>query len=117
MIYKITEDVERALEGMIDPTYVDVVTGRLEVREVFQLRRKDAVAGCHVVEGSVARGDTARVRRGEEIVADSRVTTLRRFQQDVREVQTGFECGLTIDSFTDFQQGDVIELYHQERET
>ena len=117
VIYKITEDVERALEGMIDPTYVDVVSGRLEVREVFQLRRKDAVAGCHVVEGSVARGDTARVRRGEEIVADSRVTTLRRFQEDVREVQTGFECGVTIDNFTDFQQGDVIELYHQERET
>lgn len=116
VIYNITEDVERALLGMIDPTYSDVVSGRLEVREVFQLRRKNAVAGCNVVEGAITRNDLVRVVRDGEEVADSKVTTLRRFQEDVRDVQAGFECGVTIEGFTDFEQGDIIEPYRRERD-
>ena len=70
-----------------------------------------------MAEGTITRNDQARVRRNDEIVVDSRISSLRRFQEDVREVQTGFECGITIADFTDFQQGDVIEVYHRERET
>lgn len=117
VIYNITEDVDQALQGMIDPTYVDVVSGKAEVREVFQLRRRAAVAGCHVIEGTITRNDLARVLRNDDIVVDGRISSLRRVQEDVREVQTGFECGVTITDFTDFQQGDVIEVYRRERET
>ena len=116
VIYNITEDVEKALKGMLDPTYTDVVTGHTEVREVFQVRRRPQVAGCYVSDGVVARNDLARVQRDGEEIIDTTISSLRRFQEDVREVQTGFECGIMLENFTDFQQGDVIEFYHRERD-
>ena len=117
IIYNVTEDVEKALKGMLDPTYVDVVTGHVEVRQVFQIRRRGAVAGCYVRDGAISRNDQVRVLRGEEQLADTKVESLRRFQEDVRDVQSGFECGVTVEDFHDFQEGDVLELYRRERET
>ena len=116
VIYNITEDVEKALKGMLDPTYTDVITGHVEVREVFQVRRRPQVAGCYVSDGVVARDDLARVQRDGEEIIDSKISSLRRFQEDTREVQTGFECGIMLENFTEFQQGDVIEFYHRERD-
>ena len=116
IIYNITEDVENALKGMLEPKYKDVVTGHAEVRETFIVRRRPQVAGSYISDGVVTRGDQARVQRDGEEIIDSRVETLRRFQEDVREVQTGFECGIVLENFTDFQEGDVIEFYHQERD-
>ena len=116
VIYNITEDVEKALKGMLDPTYTDVVTGHVEVREVFQVRRRPQVAGCYVSDGVVARNDLARVQRDGEEIIDTKISSLRRFQEDAREVQTGFECGIMLENFTEFQQGDVIEFYHRERD-
>ena len=116
VIYNITEDVEKALKGMLDPTYTDVITGHVEVREVFQVRRRPQVAGCYVSDGVVARDDLARVQRDGEEIIDTKISSLRRFQEDTREVQTGFECGIMLENFTDFQQGDVIEFYHRERD-
>ncbi len=117
VIYKVTEDVEKALTGMLEPTYAEVVTGHAEVRQVFDLRRRGKVAGCYVRDGAVTRNDQARVLRGEESLADTKVSSLRRFQEDVREVQTGFECGISLEDFDDFQEGDVLEFYRLERET
>jgi len=116
IIYNITEDVENALKGMLEPRYKDVVTGHAEVREVFMVRRHPEVAGSYISDGVVTRGDQARVLRDGEEIIDSKVATLRRFQEDVREVQTGFECGIVLENFTEFQQGDVIEFYHRERD-
>ncbi len=116
IIYNITEDVENALKGMLEPRYKDVVTGRAEVREVFMVRRHPEVAGSYISDGVVTRGDQARVLRDGEEIIDSKVATLRRFQEDAREVQTGFECGIVLENFTEFQQGDVIEFYHRERD-
>jgi len=116
IIYNITEDVENALKGMLEPRYKDVVTGHADVREVFMVRRHPEVAGSYITEGVVTRGDQARVQRDGEEIIDSKVSTLRRFQEDVREVQTGFECGIVLENFTEFQQGDVIEFYHRERD-
>jgi translation initiation factor IF-2 len=116
IIYNITEDVGDALKGMLDPTFKDVITGHVEVREVFQVRRRPQVAGCYVSDGVVARSDLARVLRDGEEIVDSKISSLRRFQEDTREVQTGFECGIMLENFTDFQQGDVIEFYHRERD-
>ena len=116
VIYHVTEDVEKALTGMLDPTFEDVVTGHAEVRQVFQIRRRGQVAGCYVRDGTLSRSDQVRVLRGEEQLADTKVESLRRFQEDVREVQTGFECGITVEDFSDFQEGDVLEFYHVEQQ-
>jgi translation initiation factor IF-2 len=117
VIYNVTEDVQRALQGMLDPTYVDVGTGQAEVREVFQVRRRAQVAGCYVREGAITRSDLVRVLRSDEVLADTKIASLRRFQDDVRDVQAGFECGVVLEGFSEFQQGDVLELYRRERET
>ena len=116
VIYHVTEDVQQALQGMREPTYVEVVTGHAEVRQVFQLKRRGQVAGCYVRDGAITGSDLARVVRGEERLADTKVSSLRRFQEDVREVQTGFECGVMLEGFAEFQEGDVLELYRRERE-
>ena len=117
VIYNITEDVEKALKGMLEPTYKDVVSGHVEVREVFQVRRRAQVAGGYVRDGAITRGDLVRVIRDDEQIADTTIASLRRFQEDVREVQTGFECGVVLENFTDFKQDDLLELYRRERET
>jgi translation initiation factor IF-2 len=117
VIYNLTEDIDKALKGLLEPTFRDVVTGHAEVRQVFQLRRRSSVAGCYVTDGTIGRSDLARVLRNDEVLIDSKIGTLRRFQEDAREVQTGFECGITVDGFETFEEGDVIEVYHRERET
>jgi translation initiation factor IF-2 len=116
VIYEMTEDVEKALLGMREPTFKEVVTAHAEVRQVFQVGRKGAVAGCYVRDGTVSRSDQVRVMRGEEQVIDSRIASLRRFKDDAREVQTGFECGISIENFAEFQEGDVLEFYRRERD-
>jgi translation initiation factor IF-2 len=114
VIYNLIEDVERALKGLLEPVFKEVVVAQAEVRQVFKVRRGQ-VAGCVVREGAVSRGDLARVLRGEEAITESRVDSLRRFQEDVREVQAGMECGIGLEGFGDFQEGDVLELYRRER--
>ena len=116
VIYNITEDVDKALQGLLEPIWVDVVTAHAEVRQVFQLRRRGAIAGCHISDGTVTRDDQARVIRNGEVILDTKIASLRRFQEDVREVQTGFECGIALENFNDFQEGDTIEFYRRQRE-
>ena len=116
VIYHITEDVEKALEGMLEPVYVDVIKGKAEVRQVFQMKRKGQVAGCYVTEGTIAIDDLAHLFRDEEMIADTKVTSLRRFQEEAREVQVGTECGFTLEGVKDFQEGDLVEFYRRERE-
>jgi translation initiation factor IF-2 len=117
VIYKVTDDVQQALQGMLEPTYEDVVVGHVEVRQVFQLRRRGQVAGCYVRDGAITASDIVRVLRAEEVIADTKVSSLRRFQEDVREVQANFECGIMLEGFTDFQEGDILEVYRRERKT
>jgi translation initiation factor IF-2 len=112
IIYKLTEDMEAALAGMLEPVVIEVVEGRAEVRAVFGTGR-NRVAGCYVTDGRVVRGG-ARVYRGGQVVATDRVSSLRRFRDDVREVATGYECGIGLASFTDFEEGDVIEVFTQQ---
>jgi translation initiation factor IF-2 len=117
VIYHVTEDLQKALQGMREPTYAEVVTGHAEVRQVFQMKRRAQVAGCYVRDGAITQNDLVRVLRDEQPLADTKVTSLRRFQDDVREVQTGFECGIALEGFDAFQEGDILELYRRERET
>ena len=117
VIYEITGDVQEALQGLREPTYKDVVTGHVEVRQVFELRRRPQVAGCYVTDGVINRNDTVRVLRDGQQLADTKISSLRRFQEDAREVQSGFECGLMLEGFTDFQVGDILEPHRSERES
>jgi translation initiation factor IF-2 len=116
IIYNLIEDVTKAMQGMLEPVYVEVVEGRAEVRQVFRVRG-GRIAGCYVRDGVVTRGASARVLRQDEVIHTSRVASLRRFQEDVKEVQAGYECGVGIEGFQDFQEDDVIELYSRQRKS
>lgn len=113
VIYNLTDDVEKAIKGMLEPTYIEVVEGHAEVRQIFSARGGN-VAGIYVTDGKIMRGAQARIIREGETVYDSKVASLRRFKDDVKEVSSGFECGVGIEGHSDFEVGDIIELYKQE---
>lgn len=115
VIYNLVEDVEKAMKGMLEPTYVEVVEGHAEVRAVFPARGGGRVAGVYVTDGKVTRGALARVIRRGDVIFESNVSSLRRFKDDVREVASGYEGGVGIDGYSDFEIGDIIELYRRER--
>jgi len=115
VIYHLVEDVEKALKGLLEPRYEKVVLGQAEVRAVFDIPRRGKVAGLYVQEGKVTRDALARVLRDGQEVYDGRVASLKRYTEDVKEVAAGFECGLGLENFQDFQEGDIIEFYKQER--
>ena len=117
VIYNIVEDVDKALKGMLEPTFKEVVTAHAEVRQVFRVARRNSIAGCFVRDGTIGRNDTARVQRGGDTLHEGKLTSLKRFQEDVREVATNFECGVQVEGFDSFQEGDVIEFFRMERET
>jgi len=115
IIYQLIEDVERALHGMLEPTFTDVILGRAEVREVFSNRRNVQIAGCRVIEGRITRGATIRVMRGDQVLHESTITSLRHFRDEVNDVNTGVECGIILQGFNDYETGDVLEVHRQER--
>jgi translation initiation factor IF-2 len=116
IIYKLVDEVDKALKGLLEPVYADVTVGTAEVRATFRVPRVGVVAGCYVRQGEARRNARARVFRGEEQLADTHVASLRRFEKDVREVRTNFECGVGLEDFEDFEVGDVIEFYVKERQ-
>jgi translation initiation factor IF-2 len=111
VIYQLTEDIQQALIGMLSPERVEEILGEVEVRQTFRASRVGTIAGCMVTQGTVTRGAQVRIVRDGTIVHDGRIGTLKRFQDDVREVQQGFECGITIDGYNDIKDGDVLEVY------
>ncbi|MCC6381936.1 MAG: translation initiation factor IF-2 [Dehalococcoidia bacterium] len=115
IIYQLLEDIEKALAGMYEPVFATVVDGHAEVRQVFKSSRLGQIAGCYVVDGTLRRGSQVRVLRKGQELARGRCEGLKRFQDDVREVQTGYECGVVVSNFDKYQEGDVIEFFHDER--
>ena len=115
VIYKLIEDVDKALKGLLEPTYEELVTGRAEVRAVFTIPRVGNVAGVYVTEGLLSRNSLARVKRDGQVIYEGRVASLKRFAEDVKEVRAGYECGVGLEGFGDFKEGDIIELYREER--
>jgi translation initiation factor IF-2 len=113
IIYKLTEDMEAALAGMLEPEIVETIQGRAEVRQVFRVGRGQAIAGSYVTDGRIVRGG-ARVYRNGQLVATDRISSVRRFKDDVREVATGYECGIALSSFHAFEELDVIESFTTE---
>ena len=115
VIYKLVEDIDKALQGMLEPVYEDKVVARAEVRQVFKIKNVGFIAGCLVREGAAQRDAKARVVRGEETIYDGAISSLKRFTEDVKEVRQGFECGVGLANFKDFKEGDVIEFYVKQR--
>ena len=111
IIYELLEDVTDALKGMLEPEYVERVLGRAEVRQLFKVSRLGTIAGTMVVDGSIPRNATVRVLRDEEPIFSGKIASLKRFQEDVREVQENFECGIGVAGFNDFIEGDIIEAF------
>src|SRR5215207_3823858 len=111
VIYQVLEDVQQALVGMLKPEFEEVVTGDAEVREVFSIPRVGKVAGCYVQNGVITRGSRVRFLRDGVVIWNGTITSLKRFKDDAREVQPGFECGIGLSDFQDLKQGDVIETY------
>jgi len=111
VIYNLVDDVEKAMKGMLEPVYIDVVEGHAEVRAVFSARG-GKVAGSYVSDGKITRGSLARVIRQGETVYESKVSSLKRFKEDAKEVASGFECGVGVEGYSDFEIGDIIEFYN-----
>ncbi|MFC1948570.1 translation initiation factor IF-2 [Chloroflexota bacterium] len=115
VIYNLVDDVSKALKGMLEPTQVEVIEGRAEIRTVFPTGKKSNIAGSYITEGKVTRGSSVRVKRQGETLHDSVVSSLRRFKDDVREVTSGYECGIGVRDFNDFEEGDTLEFYRIEK--
>ncbi|HEX2517760.1 MAG TPA: translation initiation factor IF-2 [Chloroflexota bacterium] len=115
IIYNLLDDMETALRGLVEPTFREVVYGHAEVLQVFRSGRGEAIVGCRVRDGVIRRGAGARVGRGGEVVYNGRVSSLRRFKEDVREVASGFECGMGLENWPEPREGDVIEVFGRER--
>ena len=111
VIYKVLEEVQNALLGMLKPEFEEIVTGEAEVREVFGVPRVGKVAGCYVRDGVITRGSKVRFLRDGVVIWNGAIASLKRFKDDVREVASGFECGIGLENFQDLKPGDVIETY------
>jgi translation initiation factor IF-2 len=111
IIYKLTDDIQAALNGLLEPEQVEVIEGRAEVRQVFKVGKSTVIAGCFVTDGRIVRGGGARVWRSGKVIATDRIESLRRFRDDVREVAQNFECGIGLANFHDQVEGDIVECF------
>jgi translation initiation factor IF-2 len=115
IIYEVLDDITAAAKGLLEPKMRKVLAGRAQVRQTFSVPRIGVIAGCYVLDGRITRNSEARVLRGTKVLHESKVSSLKRYKDDVREVQSGFECGIGVDGFEQFEEGDVIEAYITER--
>jgi translation initiation factor IF-2 len=115
IIYEIVNDVSKALKGLLDPTFEERTLGEAEIRQVFEIPRAGKIAGCYVRAGVVRRNAKVRVLRGDDLLFDGYVESLKRFTKDVREVKQNFECGVGVEGFSDFQTGDRLQFYTMQR--
>jgi len=111
IIYRLTEDIEKALKGMLKPEIVETVIGKAEVRAVFRITKVGKIAGCRVLEGELRRNANMRVVRDKQVIFQGDISSLKHLQDDVREVRQGFECGVSINNFNEFDEGDILECY------
>ena len=111
VIYDAIEDIEHALKGMLEPIYEEKVIGHVEVRQIFKASGVGTIAGSYVLDGKVQRGCKCRIYRGDDLIFEGDLASLKRFKDDVKEVAAGYECGLVFESFNDIQEEDRVECY------
>ena len=115
IIYEIVDDIKKAMTGMLSPTFVEKTMGRAEIRSLFNVPKVGTVAGCFVVDGKITRQSQVRLLRESKIIYEGKLASLRRFKDDVKEVQTGYECGLGIENYNDLKVGDIVEAFVKEQ--
>ncbi len=115
IIYQLTEDLAKALVGMLEPVEREVFMGRVEIRRVFEIPKVGSIAGCYVLDGRITRNAEVRVMRGQQVVHEGRIGSLKRLKENVNEVTKGYECGIGLDKFKDMQQGDIIVAFQREK--
>lgn len=115
IIYRLVDDVAKALKGLLEPVYADVTIGHAEVRQVFRISHRGNIAGCVVTDGEATRNALVRVLRNDKVIYEGRVDSLKRFKEDAAEVKAGFECGIGVTGFDELQEGDLLEFYKKER--
>ncbi len=115
VIYKLIDDIQAALVGMLEPTYREVIDGHAEVLQTFKAGKVTVIAGCRIIDGKIVRSSQARILRKDQKVFEGKIASLRRGKDDVREVASGYECGIVLEDFTEFEAGDSIEAFSQER--
>jgi translation initiation factor IF-2 len=115
IIYELIDEMKKAMAGLLAPVYKEIYRGKAEIREVFRVSKVGAVAGCLVTDGNIPRDSQLRVLRDNVVVHTGKIGSLRRFKDDVSEVRSGMECGITIENFNDVKQGDVIEAFAMQR--
>lgn len=114
IIYKVVEDMEAAMKGMLAPVFEEVILGQAEVRQTYKVSKVGTIAGCMVTDGKLVKGCSVRLLRDSVVVYEGQLGSLKRFQNDAKEVQAGYECGITIENFNDIKEGDVIEAYGEQ---
>jgi translation initiation factor IF-2 len=114
IIYRLTEDVEKALKGMLAPEEVISVTGKAEVRALFKIPKIGLIAGCRVIEGEIRRNAQMRVVRNNSVIYEGDISSLKHEKDDVREIRSGFECGIGLRGFDAFEEGDILECITRE---
>jgi translation initiation factor IF-2 len=115
VIYKLVDDIQAALQGLLEPVYREQVDGHAEVLQLFKVGRNIIIGGCRVQDGKIARGSQVRVQRGGKAVWTGAIDSLRRGKDDVREVAAGFECGIVLDGYSELEVGDVIDAFSKVR--
>lgn len=115
IIYKVLEDIQAAMVGMLDPVFEEKITGEAEVRTIFKASKVGTIAGCYITSGYITRNSDIRLIRDSIIIYEGKLSSLKRFKDDVKEVKLGYECGMTIENYNDIKEGDVIEAYIMEK--
>ena len=114
IIYDCIEEIEAAMKGMLAPKFKEVILGKVEVRQTYKITNVGLVSGSYVLSGKVMRGAQVRVVRDGIVIADDLIASLQRFKDSVKEVAAGFECGITLERFSDIKEGDIFEIYQME---
>ena len=115
IIYQLTDELKKAVIGLLDPVIKETFQGRAEVRKIFQIPKVGMIAGCYVQDGRITRNAEARVLRGKEVLHQGRITSLKHLKENVTEVKKDYECGISVGGFNGLQPGDVIEAFVREK--
>jgi translation initiation factor IF-2 len=115
VIYKLTEDVKKALTGLLEPIIEEKYMGRAEIRKTFQIPRIGLIAGCYVLDGKITRNAEIKIIRNDEVIHQGKISSLKHIKENVNEVQKNYECGIGVDKFKDIQEGDIIEAFTIEK--
>ncbi len=117
IIYELLSDIKKAQEGLLEPKIIEVFIGRAQVKKTFNINKAGTIAGCLVIQGKVQKNSKVKLIRNNTVIYEGNIFSLKRFKDDVKEVEKGYECGILLEKFNDIKVDDILEFYIQEKET